>query len=1015
MKLAEICIKRPVLAIVISLVLTILGILGYNQLQLRAEPNVFHAHLRISIEAQGSSAEYIEKNAVTPLEERMQGVQNLSYMSSQSDQDFGSIKLYFKNISPEQFVSSETEVLQAISSLTLPQAITSVKMHSGISNTQIMFAVLSSKTMGQHQLVDYAHNTVIKLLGQTPGVGEVYQQSTQNALRINLKPQAMAQYKISPTQIIDAINSNNTAQPAGQIVNLQQTIPINLNSRLSSLQSFKKIILKKTGYHVVRLSDVANIEIDHLSYAGAFTLFNNQQGVGINIQAADDADPIATGQRIEAKIKELNAHMPPGTAIHVVYNDGEILKSSVTEVYLTIIESIVLVGIITLLFLGKPRFAFIPIITIPVCIITTFAVMWLLGFSLNLISLLALVLAVGLVVDDAIVVLENCHRYIEQGLPIKQAALVSLKQIIFPVIAMTISLFAVFVPSAFLKGKAAVYIQQFSFTLAAAVIISGFIAVTLTPMMCSRLLSTVKHNGYDAAITKFFTALSLFYKKILINVLKKRFYVVALFFILLILGYFVFSALPTTLLPNEYGGYLFAGIKAPDSASVAYTKKIERPYLQQLLKKPAIKNIMSFGGGNGNDSSFVTNIIELAPGYHSYSETVNVATALQNEFQNNDPRARFIVVPMNLGIGNDDSDGNDGSLEFFILGNDTYKHLSAAIDRLVTKLKKTPYFADVVNDISFDSQQVQISINHQLAALLNVPIANINNAISVFYGGYEINDGYQFSGVNYPVILQLPHQDITDFSALDKIFIYSSDGLPIALSRLVSIKSELSLSSRNHVNSIRAGALVVTPKPQYTTGQIVQAVNSIAKNVLPSAMTLQNSFEVQHMMQGNATLSLLFALGLIFIYLVLAALYESFIDPLIILFTVPLCVVGALVVLKLIGGSLNLYTGVGLITLIGLVSKHGVLIVQFANEMVKEGEEIFAAVVQAAVIRLRPILMTTTTMIIGAVPLLFFSNIGSNGRMQLATVIIAGLLFGTFFSLFVVPVTYTIFKKGKSK
>lgn len=1012
MRLSEICINRPVLSTVICLVLILLGFMGYRQLELRAAPKHFSPHLNVIVNAAGSSAEFIEKNAVTPLEERLQDVSNLSFINSESDQDYGRISLQFGNVTQEQFISAETQVLQIISQVNMPQSVQSVKMRQGNSSTQLMFAAVSSTAMSQHILSDYVKNTLIKQLSQVPGIGKIYQHSTDNALRVSLYPEKMAQYKLAPQAIIDAINQNNLAKPAGQIFNLQQTIPVNLKGKLDSISAFQNLIVAKVNKHYVRLKEIAHVAIDHQSYAGAFTYYNGKQGIGLGIFATDQANPIKTGRLLEQKILELNRNMPVGTKITVMFNGGRLIRSSVNEVLWTIIESIALVALVTFLFLGRLRFALIPIVTIPVCIITTFSVMWFLGFSLNLISLLALVLGVGLVVDDAIVVLENCHRHIEKGESPKKAALVSLKEISFPVIAMTVSLFAVYLPSAFLKGKAATYIQQFAFTLAGAVIVSGFVALTLTPMMCSRLLTRVDAKGYDKFLLLFFQKLQSFYKRVLSWVLSHRPLTVVVFVLLLVLGVFIFRALPSTLIPNEYSGYLFAGIKAPDSASVAYVQTFEKPFLKRLLTDPKVSEAMSFGGGNGNDASYAANFIRLSSAYRSYANTVNEANKLENQFSHS-TAARVTVTPMNLAIGGDDGADNQtqGTLVFYIVGNASYSELSAGIEHLASKLKKSGLFEAVDNGVKLDSQQYQISINRDLAARLNVSIGEITSAISTFLGGYYITDGYQFKGVNYPVILQLPAPLLKDLHALNGVFVSSNLGLQIPITRLIHVKSELNLSARFHMDTIRAGRIVVTAKPNVTTGQIVKTLQSAAKSTLPSNLALMYTNQIRHLLAGNDTMSLLFILGLLFIYLVLAALYESFIDPFIILLTVPLCVVGAMVILYLIGGSLNLYTGVGLITLIGLVSKHGVLIVQFANDLLATGSSKASAVLTAATIRLRPILMTTATMAIGAVPLLFFSSIGSNSRIQLATVIIAGLLFGTFFSLFVVPVAYTIFKR----
>lgn len=1005
-------IDRPVLTVVISLIFILLGLMGYKQLQLRSAPEVFEPHLSISIDAPGSSAEFIEKNVITKLESNLQDVPYLSYMYSQSSQDGGDIDLHFTNVTPEQYLTAESQVMQEISSTNLPQSVQHVDIHhgSGSEGTQVMLLAVSSSEMNQHQLVAYVQNNIVKLLNEVPGVGDVEQHSTKDALRVSLDPKKMAQLGIDVQQVIDAVNNNDTAMPAGEVVNLQQAIPVNLNSRLNSVDQFKNIILAKQNNHLIYLKDVASIQIDNTLYAGAYTFYNGKQGVAVNILSSDQADPIALGDALHKKLESISRNLPPGMHITTIFDGANLIKKSVTEVYLTIIESIILVAFVTLLFLGRVRFALIPVITIPVCIIGTFALMWLLGFSLNMMTLLALVLGVGLVVDDAIVVLENSHRHIENGQTPYLAAITSLKQITFPVIGMTVSLFAVYIPSAFMRGKAAVFIQQFAFTLAGAVIISGFVALTLTPMMCSQLLTKVEKHGYDAFLDRFFSRLRDGYKKTLSWVLSHKLIIIFVFFILFIGGLFIFRSLPTTLIPTEYGGYVFAGVKTPDSASVSYTESVAKPVIKTLLAQPEVSGLMSFGGGNNNNRG--VNFIILKSQYRSYAKTVAFANKMEDKFASV-LNGRVFVTPLDVSIDDHDNSNSPGMLFFYITGNVSYQELANAAKKVSEVLKKSGMFQEVDNDMTYSSQQYQLSINKIKAAILNVPIDNINTAISTYFGGYEMSDGYQFNGVNYPVIIQLPKNQMQDMRSLNTIFVSSTDGLQVPLSRLVTAKQIINLPYRAHVNSIRAGEIDVLPKSNYTAGQVVHFMQQVVKNNLSSNLSLTYTNHVMRMLSGNSNLDLIFLLGLLFIYLILSALFESFIDPFIILLTVPLCIVGALAVLKCIGGSINVYTGIGLITLIGLVSKHGVLIVQFANEIRKKGTDLKDTILQAAAIRLRPILMTTSTMVIGALPLLFYTGIGSNSRIQLGSVIVSGLIVGTFFSLFVVPVAYIIFAKFK--
>ncbi|WP_268801644.1 efflux RND transporter permease subunit [Piscirickettsia litoralis] len=618
MRLPEICIKRPVLSVVISLILILLGLLGYQQLTLRDQPKVFKPGIEIRITVPGSSPQYVEQNIIIPLENNLQSVPYLSYTYSESEQDYAEVDLHFKNITPEQFLTVQSQVQQAVNATELPDnADTPVIDLRGSSGEQALLIGVSDPQMGQHELVDYVANHVAKRLQQVPGVGQVRQMSTTDALRINLSPNKMALNNITVQEVIDSLKKNNTAAQAGQITNADQTISINLDSRLTSIDQFKNIIVKQQGTHITHLSDIAHIAIDNTSYAGAYTFYNGMQGVAISVKASDDANPIALGKSLETVLNQLQNQLSPGMKLHILWNQSNLIKHAVDEVFRTIIESVILVALVTLLFLGSWRFAMIPIITIPVCIISAFSIMWLLGFSINLMTLLALVLAIGLVIDDAIVVLENSHRHVELGEHPMTATIKSMKQIVFPVIGMTISIIAVYIPTAFLSGKTAVYFQQFAFTLAGATLISGIIALTLTPMMCARLLKPSTPGGYSDKLEHVFSALMQFYKKILGGVISRRWLPISLFIILLGSGIAIFRYLPSTMIPDEYAGYVFIGIQAPDSASVAYTERAAKPIITKIAKMPEVEAIMSFAGGTGNSGDFGFNFAKLKPAYAS--------------------------------------------------------------------------------------------------------------------------------------------------------------------------------------------------------------------------------------------------------------------------------------------------------------------------------------------------------------------------------------------------------------
>lgn len=1017
MNLSETCIKRPVLTIVISLVLILIGLMSLRQLSLRSDPKIFRPRLAIRVMLPGASAEYMERNITTRLEAALRSVSDVSMMQSTASQNDADIILHFKNISEQDFVTIQSQVNQAVSMARMPDTATVRVFAGGRSDSQIMNIGVKADGMTKVQLSDFVHNKLVNDLQEVSGVGQVDAWTPNNALRVNLNYKKMAELKLGPEDIITALQANDISVQAGEISNAEQALPLNIVSKPASIEAFRDMIVKKAQGRVIRLKDIAKVEIASASFSDSFTYFNGKPGAMLSVSVSDEANPIKTAQLLRKKIKQLSASLPPGVSLHVVFDKGIILQHSVEELYLTIIEAVAFVALVTLLFLGRFQFTLVPIVTIPVCIIASFGFVWLLGYSINLMTLLALVLAVGLVVDDAIVVLENCYRHIEEGLAPMKAAVRSMKEVTFPVIGMTISIIAVYLPTAFMRGKTAVYFQQFSFTLAGAVFISGVVALTLTPMMCARLhLRTTAEAAkqsfsYAGWIDRFFDRFRNIYSTALQSILRLKWLVIAIFILCFASGVFYYQKLPRSLEPKEYAGYVFMGMRMPSTASSAYLIKHLQPAQKKALGYPEIKYMMSFGSGSNDDSSMVYFIIQLQPKFSSSKATQQVAARIQSQFSKwISPQVFLSPININNSGGSDSS--NMAAVSFYLQGYVPYSKLSNAADRMVTALRKTGMFSQVENGLQYSKQQYDISINRGLANQLQVPIASINSALQYYLSGYSITNGFDFGGVSYPVIVQLPRHDLGDLRVLGSLFVNSSSGERISLSRLVRVKALTGLPERYHLNGARAAELSVVVKDEYSTGTVVNEINQIGRQVLPSGVTVGFSEHFLDTLHGNDTMLIVFGLGIVFIYLILSALFESFVDPFIILLTVPLCVVGAIVALHLLGGEMNIYTSIGFVTLIGLVSKHGVLITHFANELRHSGEEKISAIIKSASMRLRPILMTTATMVMGALPLVLSSGVGSVARLQVGVVIVAGLIVGTFFSLFVVPVAYSLLKRS---
>ncbi len=1015
MRISQICIRRPVFATVLSLLLIVAGLLAYQELAWRFYPATFKPKVSIQTTYVGASPTQIEASITDPLENALANIPDIDSISSDSSQGSSNIQVQFSSVSQQTFIIDQSQMLQAIASVNLPAGANQpILRMSGKGQNMLAVVAVSDTELKPEQVVDYVTNVLQKQLQQLPGIGQVQVGAGQPTLRIALDPLKLAQWNLTAQQVVQVLQDNNISLPAGQLINNQQIIPLNTTLTLANIAEFKALTVANRKGHLVRLSDVANVFIGYQSLTGTFSTVDGKPGVVVWVSYSDDANPLALGQALRDRVIQMQAVAPPGMQIKELIDFSLILQQSVDEVVYTILEAIALVVLVTFLFLGNWRVTLIPIVTIPVCLIGSFVFMFLMGFSIDIMTLLAFVLAVGLVVDDAIVVLENNHRHLEAGKSPKEAASIGIQEISFAIIAMTICLVAVYMPAGFMTGKMAVYFQEFSFTLAAAVLVSGFVALTLSPMMCSKVLtSTAATSRYQNFIEQFFNRLRLRYARLLRRVLNAKKWVVVLFVILLGIGVWVFRSLPTELMPATDPGVVISYVDTPDTASTALTFAQDQAWMRQVQKLPEVASYVSMAGGNFDDQlNEAFNIIQLKPFAQRTLTTPEVAEQI-SQLGRNMPGIDNGAMAMDLN--STENMFNRGSIKFYVVGLLPRDQLVIAANRLGDALKNLKSIHNVSVDSDVGSQQYNIGIVRDRAAQLGVATTDITQSIQILLGGDQLSQGYQMNGITYPLVVQMNARFLQDLSALDMIFVPSGSGKLVPLAQLVTVTPISGAADRQHFGGLPAIDISVTVNAAegYTTGQVVDQINQLARQMLGGSTQIAYGPNVTRMLQNDSSMAMVFSFGLIFIYLILAALFESFLDPLIVLLTVPLCVVGALLLLKITGGTVNLFTGLGLVTLIGLISKHGVLIARFANERLAQGATKLDAVVEAASIRLRPILMTTATMVLGAVPLLFAVGADAVSRQQIGVVIVAGLLIGTVFSLFVVPVAYILLKKGE--
>lgn len=1014
MKLSEVCIERPVLATVLSLILILVGIVGYQRLDLRYFPKVDKPTAWVETAYPGASAELVENTVTRPLEDALAEIEGVESIESTSYQGRSQITVQFRMSNAIEYAEQLNDVRNAVGEAQrkLPSSIDTPKVRkSGDSGQTVMIMGLTDAKRTPLELRDYADRFIKDQLSQIPGVANVNVWGADRyAMRIWLDPSKMASVNVTVNDVKQALKSGNLDVPAGEIQSSARYYTINANTRLKDISAFQNLIVRKSQGRTIRLKDIATVKLGSARSSESLMRINGKPGVGIEILAQPEANPIDVTRNIRQKLTDIKQQLPQGMQLNIGMDLSIFLKASIDEVYKTIVEAALLVTLITVIFLASFRAALIPIVTIPVCIIAAFGLMLMLGFSINLMTLLALVLAIGLVVDDAIVVLENIYRNIELGLKPLAAARKGMQEISFAIIAMTITLVAVYAPLGFMNDYTATIFREFAFTLAGSVLISGFVALTLSPMMCSRIL-TNKHNTspMTALANKCFATLDTYFRRLLTFCLRWRAAILLILLVIAATGYSLFRSIPMTFVPKEDVSIAGVFLRAPASASIGFVDKYAHQVENIIADYPEIQTVYSMIGHRSTNTAF--NYLTLSPWNERDRSTDEVVQNLDKKLNAiTGVRAfAFAMSPMGHGKGGG-STNNDLSVQ--ILTNSSYEELNATMNTLISTLEKSPIITSVDSDLDFNSQEFNIEIDRDLAADLQVNIDDIANTISTMLGGNTVGD-FQADNQSYDVILQIEKIDLKDFNSLKKLYVNNANGKQIPISNLISITPNVTLSSRDHYDRMRTADLDIQLAPGYKLSDGMQYLQTLLPQLLPGNDKYEFSGAAKDLQESNSNMLMIFGLALAFIYLVLAALFESFIDPLIILLTVPLCFVGALLALKWQNGSLNLYTNIGLVTLIGLISKHGILITQFANERLAKGVDSFTAVVEAASIRLRPILMTTATMVLGALPLALAVGPGSVSRSQIGWVIVSGLLFGTFFSLIVVPVAYTYLAKFK--
>lgn len=1006
MKLSNACIERPVFAIVLNLILVMLGFSCYFYLDVRFFPKFEPKSITVTANFPGASPALVETALTNPLESALSAVSGIDTMTSQSNRGFSSIKLKLQpNANIDEVANQVRNELPSAQS-NLPESIEPPTVDVGWNENEFMEIAFTDPNKTPEEIRDYLDRYINNTFLQVPGLANILTEGADPfAVRIELDPEALAARRLSVNTIQTALQNNNIEMPAGRIKSNNLTFPVTAKTAFKNLDDFRNLVLSNTNNQVIRLKDVATVELGRASDNQSLLLFNGTPAVELDLYTDDDASPITVSKAIQPTLKLIQANLPAGMRMIPYYDNSIFIKDSIHEVYFSIAFAIVCVLIAVFLFLGNWRAISIPIATIPVCLISSFAIMFFMGFTINVITLLALVLSIGLVVDDAIVMLENIHRYLEKGMSALEAAFIGSKQIAFAVIGMTISLAAVYAPVGLLHTRIASIFSEFAYTLAGAVLISGFVALTLSPMMCSRLLREKDlHGPYVDWLEHFFENLRQRYRTSLQYCLEKRAFVAGGILLLALLGCFVFKALPSQFVPAEDMGNVVAVLNAPTGASFSYIKH------QALMAEHAIAqnpNIESMGTMISDAPDSFNGIFMMLKPFSKRSQSAKAITEdLNTKFSKIPGLDAFIFAPTPF------SGSSHQDLQFSLMTSGSYESLYYTIEKLKKALAHYPGISNINSNMDFDSQEYNITVNTDLASSLGITTKDVDNTLSILLGGMKATV-FNNNNYSYDVMLQAQEKDLHSLEDINKFYLIGTNNTLVPLGNLITATPTLAEQTLPHFNRLRSADINAQLGEGYSMGEIMNYLEDTFKTNLPSDTKFAYSGMAKNLQDNNSSMLLVFSLALVFIYLILAALFESFIDPCIVLLTVPICIVGALIALKLLGGSLNIYTDIGLITLIGLVSKHGILITQFINEIRKEGVDFHTAIIEGASIRLRPVLMTTTAMVFGAIPLIFASGASAQSRIQIGIVIISGLLIGTLFSLFVVPIAYSYLSPRK--
>ncbi len=1006
MFLPEISIKRPVLATVMSLLIILIGIISFQRLTVREYPKIDTPVVSVRTVYTGASPQVIESQVTQPLEDSISGIEGVKTLKSVSREEVSQITVEFTSDRNPDLAANDVRDRVSRARGRLPAEVDEPIIAKVEADAQaVMWLRLFSDKHSALEISDYADRYVADRLKTLPGVASVIIGGERRyAMRIWLDRERLAAYALTPQDVEDALRRQNIEVPSGRIESAQREFTVLSETDMRTAEQFNQLIIREVKGYPVRLRDLGRAELGSQDDRNILRV-NGVPAVGLGIVKQSTANTLSVAQGVKGEIPKIRAALPPGMEIAVAFDTSVFIEQSISSVYTVMAEALALVVLVIFFFLRSMRATLIPFVTIPVSLIGACFLIWIMGFSINVLTLLGIVLAIGLVVDDAIVVLENIHRHIEDGMAPVAAALTGGREIAFAVVAMTVTLAAVFAPLAFSTGNTGRLFLEFALTVTSAVVVSGFVALTLTPMMCSKLLHRERSHGrvYNA-LEDFFKGLSAGYARLLRWSLAHRLVVVGVFALVAAGGGVLFTTIKSELSPLEDRGFFIGIMVAPEGATKEYTDDYARIWEKIYSDVPEINSyfvVVAPGLERPNPVNFALSFVRLKDWTERSRKTQEVTAAIAPKMFSTMPGVlAFLVNPPSLG-----QSFRNPPVQFVVQGNN-YEDLDRVATALVARARASPVLIAVDSDLKLNKPQLSVHIDREKAAALGIQIDAIGRTLETLLGGRQVTR-FKREGKQYDVIVKLEDKDRQQPTDLTSIYVRGARGDMVQLSNLVTLTETVAPKELNHFNRLRAAIISANVAPGYTLSEALAFMEQAAGEVLaPENQTALDGQSREYLESGQQLVAI-FVLALAFIYLVLAAQFESFRGPLVIMLTVPLAVTGALLAMKLTGVTLNVYSQIGLVMLIGLITKNGILIVEFANQLRDRDREKIEALVEACALRLRPILMTTAATVLGSLPLAMATGAGAESRSAIGWVIVGGMSIGTLFTLFVIPVAYT--------